>query len=55
MDLWGARLRLNLALFHTEYDDLQNQILVGQTFIVRNGEGAEVDGLEIEGAFAAHR
>jgi len=53
MDLWDSRLRLNLALFHTEYEDLQNQILVGQSFIVRNGEGAEIDGLEVEGAFAA--
>ncbi len=53
MDLFDARLRLNVALFHTEYDDLQNQILVGQFFIVRNGEGAEIDGLEVEGAFAA--
>jgi len=53
MDLWNARLRLNVALFHTEYEDLQNQVLVGTAFIVRNGEGATIDGLEIEGAFAA--
>jgi len=53
MDLWDDRVRLNVALFHTEYDDLQNQVLVGQSFIVRNGEGAEIDGIEIEGAVAA--
>ena len=52
MELWDQRLRLNVALFHTEYDDLQNQILVGQFFIVRNGEGAEIDGVEVEGALA---
>ena len=53
MDLWDSRLRLNVALFRSEYSDLQNSILVGQTFLVRNGEGATIDGLEIESAFAA--
>ena len=54
MDLWDDRVRLNVALFHTEYDDQQNQILVPPgVFIVRNGEGSEIDGLELEGAFAA--
>ena len=53
MELMDDRLRLNVAIFHTEFDDLQSSVLVGQSFILRNGEGAEIDGLEIEGAFAA--
>jgi len=52
-ELMNNRLRLNVALFHNEYDDQQNQTLVGQTFVVVNGEGAEVDGLEVEAALSA--
>lgn len=51
VQMFDNRLRLNGALFHTEYQDVQNQILEGQSFIVRNGEGATVDGLELDGAF----
>ena len=36
-----------------EFDDLQNQIFIPPLFLVRNGEGAEINGLEIEGALAA--
>ena len=52
-ELWDDSLRLNVAVFHMEFDDLQNQIFVPPLFLVRNGEGAEIDGLEIEGALAA--
>lgn len=52
MELWDNRVRLNLAYFHTEYDDLQNQIFIPPLFIVRNGEGAEIDGFELEGVWA---
>ena len=52
-ELWDDSLRLNIAVFHMEFDDLQNQIFLPPLFIVRNGEGAEIDGLEIEGELAA--
>jgi len=52
-EMWDDQLRLNVALFHTEFSDLQNQIFLPPLFIVRNGEGAEINGLEIEGALAA--
>jgi outer membrane receptor protein involved in Fe transport len=50
---WDDSLRLNVAVFHMEFDDLQNQIFIPPLFLVRNGEGAEINGLEIEGALAA--
>jgi len=53
MDLLEKRLRLNVALFQNEYNDLQNQIFLPPSFTVRNGEGAEIKGLEIETTLAA--
>lgn len=47
-ELFDQRVRLNAALFRSEYDDLQNQIFLPPLFIVRNGEGAEASGLEID-------
>jgi iron complex outermembrane receptor protein len=52
-NLMQNRLRLNAALFHNKYSDLQNSILSGVVFVVENGEGADVTGLEVEGTFAA--
>ena len=51
--LANDRLRLNLAVFQDEYENIQNQVLVGQAFIVRNGKGADIDGFEMEAEFAA--
>jgi|TARA_B110000967_G_scaffold210056_1_gene269987 iron complex outermembrane receptor protein len=53
MDLMDRHLRVNAALFMSGYDDVQNQIFVPPSFLVRNGEGADIIGLEIEGLFAA--
>lgn len=46
------RVRLNLAIFQDEYENIQNQVLVGQAFIVRNGKGADIEGIEMEAEFA---
>ncbi|MDG1988145.1 MAG: TonB-dependent receptor [Halieaceae bacterium] len=51
-EIMDGALRVNAAYFKTEYDDLQNQTLVGQSFIVRNGKGAEINGFELEGLLA---
>ncbi|WP_396595451.1 TonB-dependent receptor [Brevundimonas sp. R86498] len=49
--LLDGRLRLNGALFRLEYDDLQVYELLGLTLVTSNAQ-AEVDGYELEGAFA---
>ncbi len=46
--LLDNQVRLNVAYFSDEYTDIQNQILVGQDFIVLNGRGADIDGIEAE-------
>lgn len=46
------RVRLNIAAFHIDYADKQEQSLVGTTFIVNNAASADSDGFEIE-LFAA--
>lgn len=52
-EFWGRRIRLNAAVFSTEYKDLQldfsdpANITVSETINAANGE-AEVDGLEFE-------
>jgi len=47
-DLFDHKARLNVALFHTDYDDLQ--IIVRETFnpITFNGGKASIDGGELE-------
>jgi iron complex outermembrane recepter protein len=51
-DLMDGAMRLDLAAFYTKYDDVQNQILVGQSFIVRNAAGATVTGAEMDMRYA---
>ncbi len=46
------RLRMNVAAFINQYDDVQNQIFLPPLFVVRNGEGADVRGIEFEGDLA---
>ncbi len=46
-----GRLRFNAALFRLEYDDLQVYELLGLNLVTSNAQ-AEVDGYEIESAFA---
>jgi len=47
-DFFDSTLRLNLALFHTDYNDLQ--IIIRESFnpITFNGGKAEIDGFELE-------
>ncbi|MCB1695056.1 MAG: TonB-dependent receptor [Pseudomonadales bacterium] len=47
-DLFDSRVRLNLAVFHTDYDDLQIIIREGFNPITYNGGNAEIDGAELE-------
>ncbi len=49
--LLDGRLRFNAAAFRLEYDDLQVYELLGLTLVTSNAQ-AEVDGFEIETAFA---
>ena len=51
-DLMDNRVRLNAAVFYTEYDDVQNQVFIPPTFLVRNGEGSEIFGVEVESTIA---
>lgn len=50
--MFDNRLRLNGAYFDDEFTDIQNQILVGQDFIVLNGKGADISGFEVEAQWA---
>ncbi len=43
---------LNLAAYHTEFDDMQIQSFIGNGFLVRNAAQATTQGLEIEAAWA---
>lgn len=54
-DLFGERLRLNAAVFHTEYDDLQFGVFIpspnnptGQETAADNIGEATIDGMELE-------
>jgi iron complex outermembrane receptor protein len=47
-DFWDGRARLNAALFHTDYTDLQLPALVGQDVRVTNVGTAEIDGIEFD-------
>lgn len=51
-ELLDGAMRLNIAAFYTQYDDVQNQILVGQSFVVRNAAGADVMGAELDMRYA---
>lgn len=46
--LWDGRVRLNGALFHTDYDDLQVQVFNSVAPVTENIGSAEIDGLEVE-------
>lgn len=43
-----GRLRLNGAVFHTEYDDLQIQVFTSVAPVTKNAASAEIDGAEVE-------
>jgi iron complex outermembrane receptor protein len=46
--LWDGRLRLNGAIFHTDYDDLQVQVFNSVAPVTENIGSAEIDGVELE-------
>jgi iron complex outermembrane recepter protein len=53
MDLLDGRARLNMALFYSEFDDLQVSTFDGNSgFIVGNAAESEVYGLEVDGSIA---
>jgi len=45
---FNDRVRFNIAAFHIDYTNKQEQSLIGTTFIVNNAASAESDGFEIE-------
>lgn len=47
-ELWGRRLRLNGAIFSTDYTDLQVNVLRGFAPTVQNAGDASIDGAELE-------
>lgn len=47
-ELFDRRLRLNSALFHYRYENLQAQDSIGNQTIIRNVGKAEVTGIEVE-------
>ena len=47
-DGFDRRLRLNAAVFHTEYDDLQVQIFNGIAPVLQNAASATITGFELE-------
>jgi outer membrane receptor protein involved in Fe transport len=49
MSLLDGAAELNIALFRSEYDDLQVSSLVGDTFRVGNAGKAKSQGLEVDG------
>jgi len=45
---WNNRLRLNGAIFHTEYDDLQVQVFTSVAPVTKNAASATITGWELE-------
>ncbi|MFT4519729.1 MAG: iron complex outermembrane receptor protein [Halioglobus sp.] len=53
MDLWDGRGRFNVAVFHSEYQDVQVSTFDGNAgFVVGNAAETEVEGIEVDGMFA---
>lgn len=53
MDLWDGRARVNVAIFHSEFDDVQVSTFDGNAgFVVGNAAETEVEGLEMDGMVA---
>lgn len=45
---WDKRLRINGALFHTEYDDFQVQVFTSVAPVTKNAASAKITGWELE-------
>ena len=53
MDLWDGRARVNVAIFHSEFEDVQVSTFDGNAgFVVGNAAETEVDGIEMDGLVA---
>lgn len=53
MDLWDSRGRLNVAVFRSEFEDVQVSTFDGTAgFVVGNAAESEVTGIELDGMFA---
>jgi len=53
LDLLGGRARMNLAVFYSEYDDLQVSAFDGNAgFVVGNAAESQVSGFEVDGSVA---
>lgn len=50
-EFWDRRARLNGAVFHTIYENLQNASFISLAFAVNNAERVTVDGIEIDSTF----
>jgi len=51
MSVMDGRGTLNVALFHTQYDDLQVSAFIGDRYVVGNAATATSQGLEVDGVF----
>lgn len=51
MDYMDSRGRLNIALFHSQYDDIQLEVFNGAETQVLNSDEATVQGIELENTF----
>jgi len=47
-ELFDRSVRLNGAVFHTEYEEFQNASFIGLVFAVNNAEKVIVDGIEVD-------
>ncbi len=52
MSLLDGAAELNVALFRSEYDDLQTSALIGDVFRVGNAGSATTQGMEVDGRWA---
>lgn len=52
-DLFDRRLRLNGAVFHYNYKNIQTARFVNGVLVLQNGDGAKIDGLDVDATFRA--
>lgn len=52
-DLFDRRVRLNGALFHYNYKQIQIARFVNGTLVLENGSGAKIDGLDVDATWQA--
>ena len=52
-DLFDRRIRLNGAVFHYDYKQIQIARFVNGTLVLQNGSGAKIDGLDFDATWQA--